>query len=60
VRAFFPKNLLGSRLNRSRPPMNRKFFSLVLLAAMAIAVGGMACAQVTKSIDDADETDSGT
>jgi hypothetical protein len=40
--------------------MNRKFFSLVLLAAMAIAVGGMACAQVTKSIDDADETDSGT
>ncbi|HRI09293.1 MAG TPA: hypothetical protein PKW35_15840 [Nannocystaceae bacterium] len=40
--------------------MTRKFLSLVLLAAMAIAAGSMACVKTINDLDTQDETDSGT
>jgi hypothetical protein len=40
--------------------MIRKFYSLLLIAALAIAAGSMACADNLKELDNADETDSGT
>ena len=40
--------------------MTRKFFSLLLVAALAIAAGSMACANTVKDPNTDDETDSGT
>jgi hypothetical protein len=40
--------------------MTRKFFTLVLIVAMSIAAGSMACIQTINDLDSADETDSGT
>jgi hypothetical protein len=35
--------------------MNRKFLALLVLAAFAMAVGGMACSDTQTAIDNADE-----
>jgi hypothetical protein len=40
--------------------MNRKFFTLLALAAMMIAAGSMACINTVESLDRVDETDSAT
>ena len=40
--------------------MNRKFFSLLLLGAMMIAAGIMACVKTVEALDTEDETDSAT
>ncbi|WP_293263433.1 hypothetical protein [Nannocystis sp.] len=40
--------------------MNRKFFTLLLLAAMMIAAGSMACINTVTTIEITDETDSAT
>lgn len=40
--------------------MNRKFFALLLLAALTIAAGSMACIQTVEKFDKDDETDSAT
>jgi hypothetical protein len=40
--------------------MNRKFFTLLALAAMMIAAGSMACVKTVESLDREDETDSAT
>lgn len=40
--------------------MNRKFFTLLLLGAMMIAAGSMACIKTTQQLDTEDETDSAT
>lgn len=40
--------------------MNRKFFALLLLGALMIAAGSMACIQTVEQLDKDDETDSAT
>ena len=40
--------------------MNRKFYSLLLLGALMIAAGSMACVKTVQSLDTEDETDSAT
>ncbi len=40
--------------------MNRKFLALLVLAAMAMAVGGMACADTQATLDRSDEGDGAT
>ncbi|MEZ4384440.1 MAG: hypothetical protein R3A79_24135 [Nannocystaceae bacterium] len=40
--------------------MIRKFYSLLLIAALTIAAASMACVDTLKDLDNADETDSGT
>ncbi|HEY8378915.1 MAG TPA: hypothetical protein VIK91_20625 [Nannocystis sp.] len=40
--------------------MSRKFFALLLLTALTIAAGGMACIQTVETFDKQDETDSAT
>ncbi len=40
--------------------MNRKFFTLLLLGAMTIAAGSMACVKTVANLDIEDETDSAT
>ncbi len=40
--------------------MNRKFFTLLLLGAMMIAAGSMACVNTVTVFDQDDETDSAT
>jgi len=39
--------------------MTRKFLALIVLCAMGIAIGGMACETQVK-LDDSDETDGAT
>ena len=38
----------------------RKFFALLVLAAMSMAIGGMACADLQTTLDDSDESDGAT
>jgi hypothetical protein len=40
--------------------MSRKFFALLLVSALMIAVGSMACLQTVEEFDKQDETDSAT
>jgi hypothetical protein len=40
--------------------MSRKFFTFLLLTALMIAVGSMACLQTVEQFDKQDETDSAT
>lgn len=40
--------------------MNRKFFTLLLLGALTIAAGSMACINTVTAVSDEDETDSAT
>lgn len=40
--------------------MNRKFFTMLLLGALMIAAGSMACVKTVESLDTEDETDSAT
>ncbi len=40
--------------------MTRKLFAFLAFAAIAIAVGGMACDSTVNTIDTADETDGAT
>jgi hypothetical protein len=40
--------------------MNRKFFTLLLLGALMIAAGSMACINTVQQLDDSDETDGAT
>lgn len=40
--------------------MTRKFLTLVLIAALSIAAGSMACIKTINDLDTNDETDSGT
>lgn len=40
--------------------MTRKFLTYVLLAAMTIAAGSMACGQTLSDLDNGDETDGAT
>lgn len=40
--------------------MIRKFYSLLIVAALTIAAGSMACSNTLNTLDSEDETDSGT
>ncbi|MEZ4450735.1 MAG: hypothetical protein R3B09_14735 [Nannocystaceae bacterium] len=40
--------------------MTRKFYTLLLIAALSIAAGSMACIKTLNDLDTEDETDSGT
>lgn len=40
--------------------MNRKFFTFLLLGALTIAAGSMACINTVQMLDNEDETDSAT
>jgi hypothetical protein len=40
--------------------MTRKLFALLAFAAIAIAVGGMACDNTINTVDNSDETDGAT
>jgi hypothetical protein len=40
--------------------MTRKLFALLAFAAIAIAIGGMACTDTINEIDESDETDGAT
>jgi hypothetical protein len=40
--------------------MIRKFYSLLIIAALTIAAGSMACSETLETLDNQDETDSGT
>ena len=40
--------------------MNRKFFTVLLLGALMIAAGSMACVKTAQQLNTEDETDSAT
>lgn len=40
--------------------MNRKFFTVLLLGALMIAAGSMACVKTATQLNTEDETDSAT
>lgn len=40
--------------------MNRKFLALLVLIALGITAGGMACVDTENDIDNSDETDGAT
>ncbi len=40
--------------------MIRKFYSLLIIAALTMAAGSMACNETLETLDNEDETDSGT
>ena len=40
--------------------MHRKFLALLVLAALGMAVGGMACLDTQAQLDKSDETDGAT